>query len=77
MNNYKAKHCCERCGKERPKHVKVDISIDDYICRDAGWIALRCGSGYERDIDLCEECMKEFAKWLDPSSSKRIRDIDS
>lgn len=64
MNNYKAKHCCERCGKERPKHIKVDISVDGYIYRDIGWVALRCGSGYERDIDLCEDCMKEFANWI-------------
>ena len=61
----KNNHVCERCGGIRPAHTKTNFHINGREFRDIGWIRLCAGSGYERDIDLCENCMKELAEWME------------
>lgn len=59
---------CERCGRERNGHTKTDFSVNGRVSKDIGWIRLCAGSGYERDIDLCEDCMRKLSNWLEGDS---------
>ena len=45
-------YICDRCGKERNR------------TRDIGWIAAKSKSGFEMDLDLCEDCMNSFVNWF-------------
>lgn len=65
MQSAKKEYVCERCGKTRPEHVKMDFQLGSNRCRDIGWIRLCAGSGYRRDVDLCESCMEELAEWME------------
>lgn len=55
---------CERCGKSRDEHTKTNFIVNGYESRDIGWITLRAGNGYQRDIDLCKECMLKLSVFL-------------
>lgn len=56
---------CERCGKWKRGHTKTSFHVNGREAHDIGWIRLCAGSGYERDIDLCEDCMEELAEWME------------
>lgn len=62
----KERRNCERCGNPRPEHSK--ITFDKIGARDIGWITLRAGSGYQRDVDLCERCLLELRNWMSNDS---------
>ncbi len=57
-------YICDRCGKERTRTM-VDLKVGDRLVRDIGWIAIKSKSGFEMDLDLCEDCMNDFVKWFE------------
>lgn len=65
------KYICDRCGKMKDKHVRINFPIKDKIIEDISWITLRSGTGYKRNIDLCDDCIKSFVNWFSSDSTKQ------
>lgn len=58
-------YICDRCGKEKTKHTNRNLILSNHeVIRDVGWITLNSRSKYKRTLDLCEDCMGEFANWF-------------
>lgn len=65
-------YTCDRCGKDKIGHIGVDVTLHngDEPIREVGWITLQSKTGYQKSLDLCEDCMKELAGWLGEISQK-------
>lgn len=55
---------CDRCGGEKVKGFSVNFDTPNGVLRDIAWVTLRAGSGFQRDLDLCENCMKDLVDWF-------------
>lgn len=57
-------YLCDRCGAPKEGHNGQTFHIGDTPIREIGWVTLRSKTGYKRDIDLCDKCMKDLAAWF-------------
>lgn len=60
----KTTYLCDRCGGIKNGHITESFIVGDNPIHDVGWISLKSKTGYIRDIDLCEKCLKELSDWL-------------
>lgn len=58
------KYLCDRCGKEREKVNRPEIRIGKKTVNNVCCLTAKSATGYQRDIDLCEDCLKEFESWV-------------
>lgn len=59
-------HICDRCGATKEGAVRVDIPFGERkkLVEAATWLSLSCATGYKTNLDLCQNCMESFAKWM-------------
>ena len=68
-------YICNRCGKEKVGHPCVDIPLGERVINDVGWVRIQSKTGFKRDLDLCEDCLKSFAGWFANSKPCDISEI--
>lgn len=56
---------CDRCGKQKYGHPRTVICMNDKEIRDVGWVQIQSATGYIKNLDLCEDCLKEFKDWFE------------
>lgn len=70
----KTSYICDRCGKEKTGHVGVNIPFQDKVIQDVGWVTICSGTGFKRNLDLCEDCIVAFKNWLE-NESQNLHDL--
>lgn len=66
------RYFCDRCGREKHVSPSVDFKVGEDLVRDVAWITLRSKSGYQRDIDLCENCMNDLVSFWKYSQQMQL-----
>lgn len=56
---------CDRCGGVKKKTDKIGIHVARKNISDIRWLQIRSGTGYKRDLDLCQNCLDEFKRWIE------------
>lgn len=61
-------YICDRCGKKKVKTKdisnEVTFNVRKIIVDHAAWISVHSKTGYEINIDLCQECLESFRDWF-------------